>query len=323
MRTSISGKVHSSHTQIPLTSVRQSQFWLATLVLVSTLFFPNSLSAQGPWRFKVGDKYDVNFDQQSMVTTEYNLIQRKLGTAIRLEMGWDVTGVNAKSEATIAQTIKRIVVTMSTPLDGGNVNEIIVDSDLDEVEDRTGKEMFKQIKPLVGATFDVTMNSAGEILEVTLTDATKKTIREASGSMRLRDLLTPDGLREMFGQSLVILNQDTYTNGETWNRERSAETSMGTFTLNDGFTYEGSGEAEESALGKFSVDTQTNFSEPAEDNASEFLTSSGKGELQFDFKNGHFVSSEFENSFSFTRKYRDSAINTETTSSTTMTMVKY
>ena len=155
------------------------------------------------WKFAVNDAFDVTFTQESVVTTDYNLIKRKIGTQVELNMGWVVTSVDTDGTATIQQTIRGISMVMTTPTQAG-VRTIEVNSSKaqDTNAPRVERDMWQQIQPLVGATFDVEMQANAQINSVNASDATMETIRNANGSMLLRQLLTPKGLTQLFGQSL-------------------------------------------------------------------------------------------------------------------------
>lgn len=271
------------------------------------------------WKFKPGDNFAVTMEQESIVTTTFNLIDRKIGTRVRLDMDWQVTAVSPTNVATIQQTITDISITMTTPTDTG-VKTIQVDSTKTGRDSpRVERNLWKQISPLVGIGFDVEMKANGEIVSVTTTSETMDLLRDADGSMSLRQLLTPDGLRDIFGQSVVVIPDGELE--EPWQREKDSVTEMGNFNSTQTFTLEGEVEIDGRPLQKISSTMTTNQSpEPKSENV--LSSSTGTGELFFDKEGGYFTSSSFENQFKFSREYRDSAIDTVTQSSITMKVVK-
>ena len=292
------------------------------LITISWLTCANCQQLTGQqlaWKFAQGDKFDVSLEQDSQVTTTYNLIDRKIGTQVKLEMAWNVTAVSESNVATIKQTITDISITMTTPTDTG-VKTIQVDSTkTDRSAPRVERKMWEQISPLVGISFDVEIQPNGEVVSVTTNKETMELLREANGSMRLRELFTPDGLRDIFGQSIVVIPDGDLS--ESWEQEKASTTDMGNFNSIQTFTLEGDVEIDGRALQKISSTMETRQSD--EPKSENILTdSSGKGELFFDESGGYFSSSSFENEFRFTREYRDSAIDTVTRSSVKMKMVK-
>jgi hypothetical protein len=292
-----------------------------SVVLVSCICWLSASESNAQtiaWKFKADDSYSVQLAQESLVTTEYNLIKRRIGTQVELSMDWTVTAVATDGTATIQQTISDISMTMTTPTQDG-VRTIEVDSSKTPDSDapKVERDMWKQVQPLIGASFDVDMQSNGQINSVTTSDATMETIRNANGSMQLRKLLTPEGLTQLFGQTIVQVPPDT---SEPWKVTRTPQTDAGSFESVQTLTVEGETEIESKTLTRITSTTET--TQTNTDGENELIEASGTGELLFDSDAGHFVSSNFDNNFTFKRPYRDSAINTVTTSNVTMKIEK-
>lgn len=291
-----------------------------TVILLSGLIWTSSASAQKlAWKFNPGDNFDVTLEQESIVTTTFNLIDRKIGTRVKLDMSWQVTAVSPSNVATITQTITDISITMTTPTDTG-VKTIQVDSTKTGRDSpRVERNMWKQIAPLVGISFDVEMSTNGEIVSVNTSPKTMELLREADSSMSLRQLLTPEGLRDIFGQSVIVIPEGELEG--PWQQEKASTTEMGNFNSTQTFTLEGEVEIDGRPLQKISS-TMTTSQSPEPPSENVLQSSKGTGELYFDQEGGYFSSSSFENQFKFKRKYRDLAIDTVTQSSITMKVVK-
>ncbi len=248
----------------------------AILLLTSLVWIETTPAQKIAWNFTPGDNFDVKFDQDTVVTTTFNLIERKIGTRVQLSMEWRVLSVSPVNVAVIQQTITDISITMTTP-----TKTIQVDSTKTNKSDaKVERNMWTQIQPLIGATFDVQMYPNGNIGDVTTPEATMALLRNANGSMRLRELLTPEGLRELFSQSVIYLPEEDLS--EPWQVEKNSSTEMGDFQSTQTFTLEGEAEVDGKTMQRISSSMTTTQS-PVEDKRANILTkSNGAGELFFD-----------------------------------------
>lgn len=296
--------------------------FFSTAILLLTFFLCQHacLGQELAWKFTKGDTFNVSFEQDTSVSTTYKLIERKIGTRVELTMSWNVIDVSAENVATVEQTITDISITMTTPAQDG-VKTIQVDSTkVGKSTPRVERNMWDQIKPLIGIQFEVQMFPNGKIGEVTTSEATMKLLREANGSMRLRELLTPASLRELFSQSVVEIPDGNLA--EPWQVEKDSETDMGSFQSIQTFQVDGETEVEGKSLQRISS-SMTTTQTPVEDEEANILqVASGSGELLFDAEAGHFTSSQSENQFTFQRKYRDGQIDTVTKSTVSMRISK-
>ena len=300
--------------------------------VVLTIAFFSSVSANAQeiaWNFKSGDAFSVTFDQETIVTSEFNLIERKIGSRVQLMMDWNVSAVSPEGVATIDQTINQIVMTMYVPQVGelragqdAQATKIVVDTSSEEAESKVAKNMLKQIKPLVNANFTVTMQANGTIDTVVASPETLDAIRNAPGSMKMRELLTPEGLKEIFGQAILVLPKSKFAAGETWTADREATTEIGTFAINDQFTFDGDSEFEGQTLKAISVNSKSSLTQQPDAGDAEFVSSGGEGKLYYDSEAKHFVASEFRNEYTISQPIRETAINTSTVSTVNMRIRK-
>lgn len=301
-----------------MTKKKLMMFATACVVVCSSVSSALAVQDQSvAWKFKTGDRFQVTFDQESIVTTSFNLIERKIGTEIKLVMEWEVMGVTDEDVATLRQTIQDISMVMTAPTNTG-AQEIKVDSSVEGATKKSvAKDMWAQIKPLIGATFDVQMLANGQVESVDATDETKEVIRTANGSMQLRKLLTPEGLKELFGQSIVVLPKSSFAKGDSWTAARKASTDVGEFSTSETYTFDGEVDRSGTAVQQISVVTET-VQDNASDSKNKLIKSEGKGALAFDPAQGIFVGSQFVNDLTFDREYRDSSIKTHTQSNVRM-----
>ena len=299
--------------------------FLTTLIMLCG----NVSSQEVAWGFSNGDAFEVSFDQETIVTTEFNLIERKIGSQVQLTIGWNVTAVSPDGVATIDQTIERIVMTLYAPQVGelragqeAQATKIVADTDLAEADTKVARNMLKQIQPLVNANFTVTMQPNGAIDSVVASPATLETIRNAPGSMKIRELLTPEGLKQIFGQSIIVLPKSKFDNGETWTGTREATTELGSFSISDKFTFEGDSEFEEETLTTISVGSESTLQPNEDDEPVEFTGGRSEGKIYFDPESKIFVASEFRNEYKISQPVRESAINTNSISTAKMRIKK-
>ena len=300
------------------------------IALTTLMMFCGNVSSQEvAWGFTNGDAFEVSFDQETIVTTEFNLIERKIGSRVQLTMGWNVSGVTPNGVATIDQTIERIVMTLYAPQVGelragqeAQATTIVADTDLAEVDTKVAKNMLKQIQPLVNASFTVTMQPNGAIDSVVASPQTLETIRNAPGSMKIRELLTPEGLEQIFGQSIIVLPKSDFKDGETWSGTREATTELGSFSISDQFTFEGDSEFEGATLPTISVSSDSTLNPQEDGEPIEFTGTSGEGKIYFDPAAKIFVASEFRNEYQISQPVRESAVNTNSVSTAKMRITK-
>ena len=303
--------------------------FLASLTVVSVSASRTASAQEVAWGFDSGDAYVVEFDQETIVTTEFNLIERKIGSRVQLTMGWNVTAVSPDGVATIDQTIQRIVMTLHAPQVGelragqeAQATKIVADTDLAEADTKVARNMLKQIKPLINANFTVTMQPNGAIDSVVASPETLETIRNAPGSMQMRELLTPEGLKQIFGQSIIVLPKSEFKADETWTGTREATTDLGAFTISDQFTFAGDSEFEGETLTTISVSSESTLTPKPDSDPVEFTGTSGTGKIYFDPAAKIFVASEFRNEYKTSKPVRETAINTNTISTAKMRIKK-
>ena len=79
------------------------------------------------------------------------------------------------------------------------------------------------------------MNPRGEILDVEIPEQSMQAIREAPASMQIRQVLTKEGLSDLFGQSAIVFPEKSLSAGDTWIDQTEIKNEVGTIKKIDQF----------------------------------------------------------------------------------------
>ena len=301
---------------MPGTKVALSKTAIALLLL---LVFASSGVAQSKamkWDLKADQQFDVVLIQTSKSETKVDSRETRVENLTNLQMAWKVLKVNATGEATIEQSITGIKLEVSNPAIPAQAVKFDTSATDEEVKkfSKPSRTLLKQVKPLVGLKFNVTMAATGEIKEVVLPDATSTVINEMPGAVRLRALFSAEGIKGLMGSAAIILPEKEMQKGDSWSDEKELDTPFGKITRKRNFTLSGEKTEDGIELAEFKVEPEMV--------KVEDLTMSGSGTLFFDIAGGFFKSSTIENELKTNRLYREKNIETVVTNKVQMTIKK-
>ncbi|MEZ6107640.1 MAG: DUF6263 family protein [Pirellulaceae bacterium] len=209
--------------------------WSLCTVLILAGQGPNrALADELRWKFATGDRYAVTYEQQVEQTTEVLLKPVTIETHSKIEMEWEVLGVDSDGNATIRQRFSGLELTIRSSR--GDFLEF--DSSVDDAETGKGSEVGKVLMPLMEAPYEITMSPRGEILKVEVPETSLEEIRQSASSMRLRRLFSEESLVETLSFVAVTLPEGEVSPGESWESERAAGTPELPLTVSHRFTYE-------------------------------------------------------------------------------------
>lgn len=268
------------------------------------------------WNLKPNTQFDVTLAQSSTLESVIDTRKRKVDNQLTLVMSWRISAVDDEGTATMTQELKSIKITTNAATGGG----IQIDTDATVKLKGANAELIKQIQPLIGSTFEVTMDATGKIQSVSIPEATMENLRKLPGSMQLRQLMSSEGLQKIYGQSLVVLPNGDEGKTKSWKRDASIVSSLGNLTRNDEFTVSG-WEADTATL-----TFQSSLGEPTEAKKTEtkIISFEGSGEIAFDRKNGRILGSVVRSEMVTERPYREKKIEStvKTKIETTITPAK-
>ena len=281
------------------------------------------------WKLAAGDQFKVTLNQTSSADTKVDSRKTKIQNATTLEMDWDVLKVT-DGDAKIEQSIAAITLNVSNPaVPAQAVALSTTASDVEAKEfSKTSRALLKQIKPLIGLKFHVTMAASGQIKEVTLPDATSEVLNKLPDTVRLRQLFSPEGLTQILGASAIVFPDKAIETGGSWTDKKAITTPLGAFSRDRTYTLVGEKSMEGDNLieikMKPTMTAQQSDEERKPGSAFEgkLVSFTGSGTLLVDAKNGYLKSSSFENELESERLYREKKIETVVKNQIQMTVRK-
>jgi len=179
------------------------------------------------WKFNEGDKFLVVLGQSTEISS--SLDEKKVRSTqqqVHVWMEWQVAQVTDD----LAHMNWRFVrVKSSFANSGGETegSEVSFDTDQPKPEDAPAARLWRRVHTLLNQPFQVTMDTRGAIQQVTIPDETTDALRDFSGAMRVRQLMTEDGIREILGETAIQLPESPVTVGQSWTSERTFEIALG------------------------------------------------------------------------------------------------
>lgn len=311
------GSALSSPFQFESRSVGGNGAWIGYCLAIAFAYWTTGISFadQFQWKLAAGDSFLVLLEQKSTATTKYETRTSDLGTETRIELDWRVVSVE-EDIARIEQTIERLTLSLQAPTADGSGRMEMDTRDLGAARGAT-PELIAQLQALVGLKFFVNMSLAGEIRGVDVPEATLEALRAAPSTLAFRQMLTPDGLRQLYGQSTFVLPLEAIQPNFSWQTESEAASPWGPLAVQTRYTYSGTADFENKPVAQFQIERNLAVT-PAGDTAktaelaeeARLDSQAGSGTFFFDSSAGHFVAGDFEQKIETTRTYRDQNLKT-------------
>ncbi len=269
------------------------------------------------WQLEAGDEYRIELNVQTSIKSNVDRRSKQIGDSLVLMLDWKVLSASGDT-FTISQTIKRIQMTVRIPADEGiQTTEI----DTDDTRQPTGLtgELLKQIRPLVGTTYTLTMTDRGKILTVTSPPETAAILRQdVSTSVRVGQVLTVEGLNGLLNQSATVFPETAIAVGDDWETVQTIENSFGKTSKTHRYQYDGKQQRQGIEVDVFSVTAELE----TEKSADAVLDFKEQGTIWFAPGQDRRMESQMENRLQTRRNYRDKAIVTTVTTVVELLMVK-
>lgn len=196
------------------------------------------------WKFQQGQKLNLQLAQDMTIAmaVQGQAINQKI--RMGMDLAWNVKEVDSQGVATIDQKFSRIRMNMDTPF-----GKIEVDTDKAEHEGPAA-QIADQLKPLTQGTITQKMDPSGKVLEVKLDE---KATEALANNPQFKEMFGEQGMKEMFGQSMVMLPEKAVNMGETWNNSLGAKTPFGEVKLDSQYTYQGMAEHNGKQMAKIGI----------------------------------------------------------------------
>ncbi len=304
---------YSTHQHVKLTFlVCASLGWLCGSVATAQQAQPLQ------WKFTTGDSFEVTFIQTSEITSQVDQRIKDVNSVLTVAMAWQVTSVDETGNATIDQRITGVKLLM-TSLPTGVGRSIDIDTSRSEKPKKgVNSNLLKQIEPLVGAAYQVVMSPRGEIVEVTVPETTLESLRQVPGSLRLRSLMSKAGLKDLFGQAMVVLPEADPVADQPWTSLADVDTEVGNFTRQHTYTWTENRTENGKTLADINLTTTLEPRETDKTGDVKFISYHGNGTLTMNVTDGYFESSKTTNEMQTEKPYREKVI--ATTAKTTVEM---
>jgi hypothetical protein len=207
----------------------------AVAIVLFVLLLTTAASAQTllRWKLKEGEAFTVEIAQKTDSVVAFGTKSAATTIDLTMTLSWKVARAT-DSVYQIRQTVERIQQTITTR-DAGTVA-----FDSAAAAGRpTGqaKELAEALKPLVGAEFEMTMTSHGEITSVEpVNEAAKALLGTADAGV---DAGSQNTVRQMLRRPLAILPEQAVKAGDTWTSASERATAAGAIKLEAMYQLEG------------------------------------------------------------------------------------
>ena len=221
---------------------------LSTLAIataaVCTLAATAQAQVQLKWKFQQGQKLNLQLaqDMTIAIAVQGQAINQKI--QMGMDLAWDVKQVDSQGVATIDQKFSRIRMTMEMPF-----GKLQVDTNNEEHEGPAA-QIAEQLKPLTEGVITQKLSPSGEVLEVKLDE---KATAALANNPQFKEMFGEDGIKQMFGQSMVTLPEKAVNVGDTWDIAQGVKSPFGQVKLDSQYTYEGMAEHNGKQLAKIGI----------------------------------------------------------------------
>ncbi|HMO14219.1 MAG TPA: hypothetical protein PKA83_08840 [Pirellulaceae bacterium] len=269
------------------------------------------------WQFTQGEVYEVELKQKSTTSSEANnrRITNDQEVDVWLEweidiveptqtrMTWKYKRIRSRSSSVSIRTQER---TSESPIP----TVIEFDTVEDRPSDSTSAALHRSAMQFIDQPFRVTMSNQGEVTGVSIPEETLESLRKMPGTMRIRSLMTEEGIKDVFGRTAILLPTDPMEPGHTWKESRSFEIPLGTIAQDT--TYEFVGNQPDSPAGHqlIRATSHSAFRASGDDGSPqlEIKSQSSNGEIWFDSDQGRVASALISAEMQTVSPYRDTEI---------------
>ncbi len=182
------------------------------------------------WKFQSGQKIEMQIDQSTSLETEVDLVKQTLETSSGLQATWSVQEVDDAGTAQVSMVIQAVRLKITMPVADG-VRTLQVDTAAPSPPKPNEQEVdsLENLQSVVGREIKLAVSARGEVTKVEIDAATKDALRQAPQSMQIRQLLTDEGLQELFASSAPPFPEADVKVGGNWSNAREFANAAGRF----------------------------------------------------------------------------------------------
>ncbi len=275
------------------------------------------------WKFAKSDQFDIAIEQTTQLETEADLVKQNIETSSAVTFRWLVQELDAKGIAQIDMVIQSVQLKVTMPVSNGiRTLEVDTAAPPEAKPDVQETEMLQNLQALLGKTIRIQVTDRGEIISVDLDAATKESLRLAPQSMQIRQMLTDDGLRELFASGAPMFPENEIKTGESWTVVKDFANPAGQFRREQKLTWMGNETYDNVSQEKIDVTARLSLLSPAPSPAlsNELATKlaiksqNTAGTIWFDSEKGMITAGAVKSTLVTESPYRDKAIVTRITS---------
>ena len=251
--------------------------------------------AQTSLRWKLSPGQNLRQTTTQKMTSSAEVAGQKINTTMTqtTEALWSVGQVDNQGIADVRLTMSRIQMKM-TGFGGINIE---IDSASDEEPAGFAAAFAGPLKAMAKASFDLKMNSIGEILEAKASEETLQALKNLPSTAQTGGVLTEEGLVNMIRQGAPVLAMAPVRPGDSWERDlQLALPQIGKLDTKTEMTYAGPVTVDGKQLEKIDLNLHTDM-KPGDANAQvkmQVKQQTAKGSMYFDNVSGRLSHSDLK-----------------------------
>jgi len=239
------------------------------------------LDAQSPlrWDLKSGQSFNIETHQETQSRVAFSGKPVTTTIDLTLQQTWTITSASEK-EFIIKQAIDRIQLKLA-----GQQGMAEYDSAAKTLPSGQARELAASMQPLIGAEFELTMTSRGQITTAKpANDAARVLMSDESRSADSKPA-SRGSIQHLLEQSLLILPEKEIQKGDTWTTTNELTTAAGKFQQETIYRLAGTVQRGDKEL--LEIETTTRLSPQA-----GLKTHEQTGEVTFSAQEGRLIEAE-------------------------------
>jgi hypothetical protein len=253
------------------------------------------------WKFSKGEKLTYRMVQKTESRPEPGGAAPATTMTQTLDMTWEVKDVSPAGDATMDQTIDRIVLEMK----GGPAGEIRFDTNQAEKAEGVAATLEPLFRGMVGSPIGLTMTARGEVKDVKVPAKIVDALKSAPNAAAAGGMLSEEGFKSMTSQASLGLPAQPISPGFKWDDAKHVDLPFGRMNMKVTYTYEGPTGADDRIASSVAVDLETKEGQPF---TVKIADQEGKGSFRFDNKAGLLKGSEMNQTLKMEIKVGDQQI---------------
>jgi hypothetical protein len=236
------------------------------------------------WNLSVGDRLGVILNQHKVSTTRVDKREVRIDSSTTIHQGWEVVAIDESGNFEIQQSIEAIKVRVANPEFPSQ--SLAFDTTSETWPSKESANILKQVLPLIGLQFKVTMSPRGEIKAVTSSEETTTQLQELPGSLDLQSLFTEKGLKEMLGGTVLVFPAQSSKEGDRWETKNIVVNPLGVFERVTQHQYAKTEKVNDAQIAVVELASTIEAKKLVDEKEGKLNSYEESGELRFDLVNG-------------------------------------